>query len=268
MKLNLTKPLALIDLETTGVNVGVDRIIEISILKVMPDGSKQTKTRRVHPGIPIPAESTAIHGISDEDVKEEPPFERLAKGLANFLEDSDLGGFNAIKFDIPVLMEEFLRVGVDFSLKNRKLVDVQNIFHLMEQRTLVAAYKFYCNQNLEQAHSAEADILATYEVLLAQIERYADTPFTDKKGEVSYPVKNDMASLAKFSNLNHFVDLAGRIILDESGAEVFNFGKYKGKKVIDIFRTDPSYYAWMMNGDFPQYTKKVITEIKLRDFSR
>ena len=252
MKLNLKNPIVFLDLETTGVDPSKDRIVEISLVKVFPDGSKEVKTRRINPEMPIPPESTAVHGISNEDVKECPRFREIAKSLASYIEGCDFGGFNSNKFDIPVLAEEFLRAGVDIDLKKRKMIDVQNIFHKMEQRTLVAAYKFYCNKDLEQAHSAEADTLATYEVLMAQLDRYAE-------------LKNDVDFLADFSSRSQFVDYAGRIIYDEKGVEVFNFGKHKGRSVAEVFREEPSYYSWMMNGDFPKYTQKVITEIRLRE---
>lgn len=251
MNLKLTRPIVFFDLETTGVDVAKDRIVEISILKLHPDGKKEIKTRRVNPEMPIPPGSTEIHGISDEDVKDEPTFAALAKSLAQFIGNSDLAGYNSNKFDVPLLVEEFLRVGVDFDLESRKLVDVQNIFHKMEQRTLVAAYKFYCGKDLVDAHSAEADIKATYEVLESQIERYDD-------------LENDVDFLAEFSKRNNTVDLMGRIVYNENNIEVFNFGKHKGKPVSEILEKDPSYYNWMMKGDFPLYTKKVLTAIKLR----
>lgn len=254
MKLNLKKPIVFFDLETTGVDVSKDRIVEISILKLNPDGKKEIKTRRVNPEMPIPLQSSEIHGIYDEDVKDEPTFRALAKSLAKFIGNSDLAGYNSNKFDVPLLAEEFLRVGVDFDLENRNRVDVQNIFHKMEQRTLVAAYKFYCDKELVNAHSAEADIIATYEVLEAQLERYDE-------------LENDVDFLAEFSERQKNVDLIGRIVYNEDNVEVFNFGKHKGKSVAEVFKKEPSYYAWMMDGDFPQYTKKVLTAIKLRDFN-
>ncbi len=253
MKLNLKNPIVFLDLETTGVDPAKDRIVEISLVKVFPDGTKEVKTRRINPEMPIPPEATAVHGITDEDVKDCPRFREIAKSLAAYIEGCDFGGFNSNKFDIPVLAEEFLRAGVDIDLKKRKMVDVQNIFHKMEQRTLVAAYKFYCNKDLENAHSAEADTLATYEVLMAQLDRY--------QGEL----KNDIDFLSDFSSRSQFVDYAGRIVYDDKGVEVFNFGKHKGRSVAEVFREEPSYYSWMMNGDFPKYTQKVITEIRLRD---
>jgi DNA polymerase-3 subunit epsilon len=253
--LKLTRPIAFFDLETTGLNVGYDRIVEISILKVHPDGEKKVKTLRINPGIPISPESTAIHRISDEDVKDAPSFKEVAHDLFRFLEGCDLAGFNSNKFDIPMLVEEFLRVDIEFEIKGRKLIDVQNIFHQMEQRTLAAAYKFYCNKNLENAHSAEADIHATHEILEAQLERYAET------------LKNDIHFLHEFSYRTKSVDLAGRIVYNNKGVEVFNFGKHNGKPVEEVFRMEPSYYDWMMKGDFPLYTKKVITSIRLRAMS-
>lgn len=261
---NLTRPIAFFDLETTGVNVASDRIVELAILKIMPDGSREMKARRINPTIPIPKQSSEIHGIYDADVANEPTFKGIAKNLAEFLKDCDLAGYNSNKFDIPVLVEEFLRAEVDFDLKNRRFVDVQNIFHQMEQRTLKAAYKFYCGKEIVNAHSAEADIEATYEVFLAQLERYANVEFEDKKGNKSFPIKNDIKALHDFTNISKNADLAGRIIFNEQGVEVFNFGKHTGKPVEQVLREEPSYYSWMMNGDFPLYTKKTLTDIKLR----
>ncbi len=255
MKLNLKNPLAFFDLETTGVNVAQDRIVELSILKINPNQSTDSKTMRINPTIPIPAESTAIHGITDDDVKDAPTFKQVAKELAVFLKGCDLAGYNSNKFDIPLLIEEFLRADVDMDVKSRKFIDVQVIFHKKEQRTLSAAYQFYCEKSLENAHSAEADINATYEIFQAQLDRYPDLP-------------NDMESLSKFSSHNTNVDFVGRVVYDDKGRETFNFGKYKGQTVADVFKKDPSYYAWMMNSDFPLYTKKVITELKLRDFGK
>ena len=254
MKLKLTRPLAFIDLETTGVNVGSDRIVEISILKLFPDGTKETKTVKVNPTIPIPEGASTIHGIYDKDVKDSPTFKSIAKSLAVFLDGCDLGGYNSNKFDIPLLAEEFLRAELDFDLRGRKLVDVQNIFHQMEQRTLIAAYKFYCQKDLENAHSAEADIIATHEILEAQLDKYEN-------------LKNDVNFLHDFSYKTNAADLAGRIVFNAKGVEVFNFGKHKDKSVAEVFQKEPSYYNWMMNGDFPLYTKKVITNIRLRALS-
>ncbi len=252
MELKLRRPIVFLDLETTGVDPAKDRIVEVSLVKVQPDGSEEVKTRRINPGMPIPPESTQVHGITDDDVKDEPRFEQIAKSLAAYIEGCDLAGYNSNKFDIPVLAEEFLRAGVDVDLKKRKFVDVQTIFHKMEQRTLVAAYRFYCDRELEGAHSAEADTLATYEVLKAQLDRYPD-------------LENDVEFLARFTEQNRCADYAGRILYDKDDVEVFGFGKYKGRPVAEVFREEPGYYSWMMNGDFPLYTKKVITEIRLRD---
>ncbi|MCA6363561.1 MAG: 3'-5' exonuclease [Bacteroidetes bacterium] len=249
--LRLHRPLAFIDLETTGLNVAADRIVEIAILRVMPNGDRDMKSMRINPGIPIPNDSTAIHGITDEDVANSPSFREVAKQLAAFLDGCDLAGYNSNKFDIPLLAEEFLRAEVEFEVANRKLVDVQNIFHRMEQRTLAAAYQFYCGKPLENAHAASADITATWEILEAQLERYPD-------------LKRDTEFLADFSSRTHNVDLAGRIVRNAKGQEVFNFGKHNGKPVTEVFEKEPSYYNWMMDGDFPLYTKKVITQIRLR----
>lgn len=268
MKLNLTKPLAIFDLETTGTNVGIDRIVEISIIKIHPDGREETLTRRVNPGIPIPPEVTAIHGISDEDVKNEPEFAALAPLINQFLANCDMGGFNSNKFDIPLLVEEFLRAEIDFDIKSRRFIDVQNIFHKMEPRTLKAAYKFYCNKDIVNAHSAEADTRATYEVLLSQLDRYVGVEYVDKDGKITTPVVNDVKVLHEFSFQNRHVDLAGHLIYNDKNQEVFNFGKYKGKPVEEVFGHEPSYYDWMMKADFPLYTKKIITSIKLRGFNK
>ncbi len=251
MNLNLKRPIVFFDLETTGVDTSRDRIVEISMIKVNPDGSEEVKTRRLNPEMPIPPESTAVHGITDEDVKDCPTFAQIAKSLEEFLQGCDFGGFNSNRFDLPVLVEEFLRVGIDVDFKRRRFIDVQNIFHKKEQRTLVAAYKFYCDRDLNDAHSAEADTRATYEVLKAQLDRYPD-------------LANDVDALADFSARGETVDYAGRILRNEKGVEIFGFGKYKGRSVEEIFRIEPSYYDWMMKGDFPLYTKKVITEIRLR----
>jgi DNA polymerase III subunit epsilon len=251
MSIVLKNPLVFIDLETTGIDIVKDRIVEIAILKVFPDGREEIKTRRINPTVPIPPETTAIHGITDADVAHEPTFKEVAKSLANLIEGCDFAGFNSNKFDFPLLAEEFLRAGVDIDLRKRKFIDVQTIFHKMEKRTLEAAYKFYCAKELENAHSAQADILATYEVLKAQIGRYAE-------------LKNDVDSLSEFSSHNQNVDFAGRIVYDEKGAETFNFGKYKGKSIKEVFEKDPSYYAWMMNGDFPLYTKNVLTALYIQ----
>jgi DNA polymerase-3 subunit epsilon len=255
LDLNLKKQIAFIDLETTGINVTTDRIVELSVLKISPNGKEEWMSTRVNPEMAIPPKSTAIHGIKDEDVAKSPTFKEIAKNLASFLEGCDLAGYNAIKFDIPVLAEEFLRVNIDFSFRKRRYVDVQVIFHKKEQRTLSAAYQFYCKKELEGAHGSKADTLATYEVLKSQLDRYKD-------------LENDVEKLADFSSFNNNVDFAGRIILDDNDVEVFNFGKHKGKPVETVFAEEPAYYSWMMNGEFPLYTKKILTEIKLRSFGK
>ena len=261
MELILTRPLAVFDLETTGINVASDKIVEICVVKLLPGGGQKTLVQRINPGIPIPREATLIHGISDLDVKNSPSFKDFAAELYEFLQDCDLSGYNAIKFDIPLLMEEFLRVGVDFSLMNRNIVDVQNIFHKMEPRTLKAAYKFYCQKNLEMAHSAEADTIATLEVLKAQLDLYEGQEYTDQDGNTTIPVRNDVKALHDFSFYTRNVDLAGHIVFNDKQEEVINFGKYKGQPVESVFRKEPSYYDWMMKSQFPLYTKKVIQSI-------
>ena len=263
MKLNLTKPLCFFDIESTGIQVSSDRIIDLSILKITPDGNEILENFRVNPGIPIPPESTLVHGISDNDVKNSPSFKEVAPRIAEFIGSADLAGYNSNRFDVPLLVEEFMRADFDFSLDNRKLIDVQVIFHLMEQRTLSAAYKFYCNKELVNAHQAEADVKATYEILLSQIKKYESVEVKNGKGELYSPISNDMHALNLFSNKSNTVDLIGRIVRNEKGQEVFNFGKHKDKPVTEVFEKEPSYYNWMMNGDFPLYTKKVITRIRL-----
>ena len=251
MELKLSKPICFFDLETTGINITTDRIVEIAIFKVYPNGNKESKTWLVNPTIPIPAETTAIHGISDEKVANEPTFAELASSVYNMIKDSDLAGFNSDRFDIPLLAEELLRAGVDFDMKNRVSVDIQTIFHKKEERTLAAAYKFYCGETLENAHSAEADTMATYEILKSQFDRYDDLP-------------QDMKSLSEYTTRKKTADFAGFIIIDKDGDEAFSFGKNKGKKVNDILETEPGYFSWIQNADFPLYTKKVLTAIKLR----
>lgn len=255
MKLKLKRPLAFFDLEATGINVASDRIVEISILKAMPNGDELIKTIKIKPLIPIPLASSLIHGIYDEDVKDAPTFKDIAPELVDFFADADLAGYNSNKFDIPMLLEEFLRVGIHFDIDKRKFVDVQNIFHQMEQRTLKAAYQFYCGKDIINAHSAEADIKATYEVLLAQLDKYEGKNYEDKQGLISQPVKNDVDALHVFTNLNKPVDFAGRLVLNDDNQPTFNFGKHKGKTLFQVFDEEPSYYSWMMNGDFPLYTK-------------
>ena len=254
MLLNLTKPLAFFDLETTGITIGTDRIVEISILKLMPDGEKVIYTKRVNPEMPIPEASSKVHGIYDKDVANEPTFKLLAPEINQFIGNADLAGYNSNKFDVPMLVDEFIRVGVNFEMKGRRMVDVQNIFHKMEQRTLAAAYKFYCEKEIVNAHSAEADIEATYEVFMAQLARYDS-------------LAKDVEGLSTFSAMNKNVDLAGRIVFNEKNEEVFNFGKHKGRTVSDVFGKEPSYYDWMMQGDFPAETKQVLTALRLRGFN-
>ena len=255
MELNLTKPIVFFDLETTGVQVAKDRIVEISVFKILPNGNKEGKTWLVNPTIPIPAETTAIHGISDEKVANEPTFKELAHEIKKMMEGCDLAGYNSNRFDIPLLAEEFLRVDVEFEMKTPRSVDVQNIFHKLEQRTLSAAYRFYCNKDLENAHSAEADTLATYEILTAQLNKYEE-------------LENDIDFLADFSTRGgKSVDMAGFIVLNEDNQECFTFGKYKGKLVTEILASNPGYFSWIQQADFPLYTKKVLTEIKLRGFN-
>ena len=249
MNLKLKSPLAVFDLETTGVNTSTDRIVEISIHKIMPNGKTETRTHRVNPCIPIPAKTTAIHGITDADIADEPKFEDLAPNLYIFLNDCDLAGFNSNRFDVPVLVEEFHRAGYDFDVTDRNLIDIQNIFHKKEPRTLVAAYKFYCGKDLTNAHSAEADTLATYEILEAQLEKYTD-------------LKRDSKSLSEFTTMHNAVDLDGRFVRNDKKEIVFNFGKHKGRPATQVLKQEPSYYGWMMKGDFSQNTKKVLQQIK------
>ena len=253
MKLNLKNPLVFFDLETTGTNINSDRIVEICYLKVYPNGNEESKTLRINPEMHIPEASSAIHGIYDADVADCPTFKDVAKNIANDIEGCDLAGFNSNRFDIPLLAEEFLRVGVDIDMMKRKFIDVQVIFHKLEQRTLSAAYKFYCDKNLEDAHTAEADTRATYEVLKAQLDRYPEV------------LENDMKFLADYSSYNKNVDFAGRIVYNEQGVEVFNFGKYKGMPVAEILKKDIGYFGWLMQGDFTLNTKNVLTKIRLRE---
>ena len=253
MKLNLKNPLVFFDLETTGTNINSDRIVEICYLKVYPNGNEESKTLRINPEMHIPEASSAVHGIYDEDVADCPKFKDVAKNIASDIEGCDLAGFNSNRFDIPVLAEEFLRAGVDIDLMKRKFVDVQVIYHKLEQRTLSAAYKFYCDKNLEDAHTAEADTRATYEVLKAQLDRYADV------------LENDINFLSNYSCYSRNVDFAGRIVNNDHDVEVFNFGKYKGVSVKEVLQKDPGYYSWIMQGDFTLNTKNVLTKIRLRE---
>ena len=251
MKLNLKNPIVFFDLETTGTTINTDRIVEICYLQVYPNGNEETKTMRINPEMHIPEEATAIHGITDEDVKDCPTFAQVAKSLEQFIRGCDFGGFNSNRFHLPVLVEEFLRAGVDVDFKRRKFIDVQNIFHKKEQRTLVAAYKFYCDKDLEYSHAAEADTLATCGVLMAQLERYPD-------------LENDVEKLAEFSRQGRNLDLAGRIVLNDKDEPVFNFGKHKGKRVCDVLRTEPSFFAWIMQGEFSRNTKDVLMQLKAK----
>lgn len=264
MKLNLRNPLIFLDIESTGINIASDRIVELGLLKINPDGSEEEKILRINPGIPIPEKATRVHGITDEDVKDAPKFREVARNLMKFMEGCDLAGFNSTRFDIPLLAEEFLRADVDIDFKKRKFIDVQAIFHKMEKRTLTAAYKFYCNRDLTNAHCAIADARATHEVLQSQLDLYKNAEYEDADGKISVPVVNDVDQLHSFSSYDRYVDYMGRIILDDKGTEVFNFGKNKGLPVEKVLREQPGYYSWMMNGDFPLYTKKVLTMIKLR----
>lgn len=273
MQLKLTRPLVFFDLETTGVNVGMDHIVEICLHKILPDNSEEQMVLRIRPvdaagkTVHIPEVTTAIHGIGDADVADKPSFKELAPKIADFIGDADLAGYNSNKFDVPLLVEEFLRAGVPFSLKNRQLIDVQNIFHKMEQRTLKAAYRFYCNKDLENAHSADADTLATYEVLKAQLDRYQGVDYTAPDGTVSQPVVNDVEALSRFSSNSNWADLVGHIAYDNQQREVFNFGKHKGKPLEEVFSVEPAYYDWMMKADFPMSTKSLLAEVwkRMRD---
>ncbi len=247
MKLQLTRPIAFIDLETTGVNISTDRIVEIAVVKVNPDGTSQVKRKLINPLMPIPKASSDVHGITDDMVKDAPSFKQVANEFKQFMDQCDLGGYNSNRFDIPMLIEEFLRVGIEFSVDGKKLVDVQKVFHMMEQRTLSAAYKFYCQKNLDGAHSAEADATATWEVLEAQVERYPQ-------------IGNTVESIVKFTGEDDIVDFARRFV-KENGIEIFNFGKHKGKPVVQVLKEEPQYYDWMMKGDFPMNTKQKLTEI-------
>jgi len=255
MKLNLKNPLVFFDLETTGTNINVDRIVEICYLKVYPNGNEESRTMRINPERHIPEEATAVHGIHDEDVRDCPTFKEVARSIAHELEGCDLAGFNSNRFDIPVLAEEFLRAGVDVDLSRRKFIDVQVIFHKMEQRTLSAAYKFYCGKNLEDAHTAEADTRATYEVLMAQLDRYPN-------------LKNEVSFLSEYSSFNRNVDFAGRMVYNDSGVEVFNFGKYRGMSVVEVLKKDPGYYSWILSSDFTLNTKAMLTKIRLRELTQ
>lgn len=266
MSLNLKNPLVIFDLETTGIKVSEDRIVEYSFVKINPDQSKEVKTQRLNPTIPIPHETSLIHGIYDKDVAEAPTFKMVAKNLAKWLEGCDLGGFNVIKFDVPMLVEEFLRAEVDFEITNRKLIDAQRFFHLMEKRNLSAAYKFYCGKDLNNAHSAEADTLATMEVFEAQVEKYQNMEVTDNLGKKIGVFENNMATLHSLT-FSKMADLAGRLVYNNQNEVVFNFGKHRGKAVTEVLKKEPSYYDWMMKGDFTRDTKRRLTEIKLQSLN-
>lgn len=264
MLLKLKNPVVVLDLETTGMNIVTDRIVEIALLKINVDGSEEEKLMLINPEMPIPPEVSLIHGITDEDLKDKPTFREVAKTLAKFIEGCDLCGFNSNRFDIPLLAEEFLRADVDIDFKKHKFIDVQAIFHKMEKRTLAAAYKFYCNKELVDAHSAMADTKATYEVLKAQLDMYQGTEFEDAKGNKTFPIVNDVEKLSEFSAYDQNVDFVGRIVYDENGVEVFNFGKNKGIPVEKVLKEQPGYFGWMLDSEFPLYTKKVLTRIRLR----
>lgn len=267
MTLNLRNPLCVFDIETTGTSITKDRILEIAVIKLLPGGEVQRKSNVLNPTIPIPAESTRFHGLTDEDVKDKPFFKDVAKEYARFLEGADIAGFSVMKLDIPILVEEFLRCGIDFDYSRKKIVDAQKIFHLMEKRTLKAAYRFYVQKELEDSHSAEADAEATLEVLMSQVERYDGMDVTDATDKKIGEIRNDVESLSKITTMD-MVDLAGRMIRNDKGQEIFNFGKHKNKPVLQVFRDEPAYYEWMMNGDFPMDTKRKLTEIKLRGFKK
>jgi DNA polymerase-3 subunit epsilon len=267
MKLNLRNPLCFFDLETTGTNIIHDRIIEIAVIKMMPNGETIRKANVLNPTIPILPESSAIHGLKEEDVKGKPTFKEVAKEYMRFFEGADLAGFNVLKFDIPMLVEEFLRAGVEFDYTRKKIIDAQKIFHLMEKRTLSAAYRFYVNKDIQNSHTAEADTEATMEVLISQVEKYEGQDVLDGLNNKIGRIQNDMESLSKLTS-SGMVDLACRMVLNSKGEEVFNFGKHKNKVVTAVFKEEPSYYEWMMNGDFPMDTKRKLTEIKLRSFKK
>lgn len=268
MNLQLEKAIVFFDLEATGLDVGVDKIVEIGLLKVLPNGEEQELVQRINPERNIPQRVIDVHGITNEDVKDMPTFKEFVPRLLEFIGNADLAGYNSDRFDIPLLVEEIFRAGFEIEMKNRRTIDVQNIFYKMEPRTLKAAYRFYCGQELVNAHSAIADIRATYEVLKGQLDRYEGVSHEDADGNVTTPVVNNMAALAEFSSFRKSADLAGQILYDGEGREVFNFGKYKGQSVEETFKREPQYYDWMMKSNFPEYTKKVITMIKLRSYNQ
>lgn len=267
MKLHLKNPLIFFDLEATGINPATDRIVEMSMLKLLPDGEYTVKTLKINPTVPIPIETSLIHGIYDEDIKDAPLFREEARNILQFIGGADLAGYNMLKFDVPMLVEEFLRAGIDFDISKRKLIDAQRIFYLMEPRTLKAAYKYYCGKKLENAHSAEADTIATYEVLLAQVARYEGVAIEDKDGKEYVPIANDIDVLHKVSASN-MIDLAGRMVYNNQGVPVFNFGKHRNKPVLEVLNKENGYYDWIMKSDFPLNTKQKLTEIKLSQFGK
>jgi len=267
MELHLKNPICFFDLETTGINISQDRIIEIAMIKVMPNGETHRKVSLIHPMMPIPPESSIIHGIYDEDVKDKPTFKEVAKEYAKFLEGTDLAGFSIVKFDVPMLVEEFLRAGVEFDYERKRIIDTQKIFHLMEKRTLSAAYKFYLDKELQDSHTAEADAEACMDILLAQLTRYEGKEVTDGLGKKIGVIKNDMETLGILS-LSNFIDLAGRMAFNDKGEEIFNFGKHRNKQVLAVLKDEPAYYDWIMNGDFPLDTKRKLTAIRLKGFKK
>ena len=275
-RLNLKKPLVVFDLETTGTQVGVDRIVEIAMIKLEVSGTVVHKPEKsgaenrilVNPEMPIPIEASLVHGVYDKDVEGKYTFAQIAPGLSKFLEGCDLGGYNSNRFDVPMLAEEFLRVGVEFCIEGRNLIDVQNIFHKMEQRTLKAAYKFYCDKNLDGAHEAMPDTSATLEILVEQLNRYKSITFEDSHGGVVGPVPQEMDELHKFCQRSKNADLAGRLVFNDDGEVVFNFGKHRGRSVKDLLEKEPGYYGWMINGDFPRYTLRVLKQIKEGTFKK
>ncbi|GEO22860.1 3'-5' exonuclease [Cyclobacterium qasimii] len=266
MDLNIKTPIAFFDLEATGINISTDRIVEISILKILPDSTQELKTLKINPTVPIPLETSLIHGIYDKDVVDAPTFKDVARELFRFFEGTDLAGFNVLKYDIPLLVEEFLRAGIDFDIEKRNLLDAQKIFFMMEKRNLSSAYKFYCGKTLENAHSAEADTIATYEVFKSQIERYMGQELEDLQGNKIGIMENDMKKIHSLIN-EKMVDLAGRFVFNDKGEECFNFGKQKGKPIAQVLKEEPGYYDWMMKGDFPLDTKRKLTQVKLRGFN-
>lgn len=265
MRLNLKRPIAFFDLETTGLNQVHDRIIEVSVLRINVNGTEEQRTWRINPERPIPPETTAVHGITDEAVANEKTFKQLAPEISKFFGNCDLAGYNILKFDLPMLVEEFIRAGINFDLKDRQFIDVMNIFMKMEPRTLRGAYRFFMHKDFDNAHSANADTMATYEVLMAMLDKYENTEYTDNKGVTTKPIVNDMKELAHFSSHHQNVDLMGQIVYDDAGKPIFKFGKHKDERVEDVFKKEPQYYDWIMKSDFPEYTKRVITKLRYPD---